>query len=354
MENLDVNIKFKLISTNINSIPPYDGNRDALSNFVHRIDSMVQILNSFTADEYKILLIGQIKDKIIGSARRSILINGNPDTWPEIRKVLIDNHGEKNSVDELIDKIRVCRCDSTIEAFYNLLNTLLCRLNNASQFSGNSSLSINSESNARIALNSFKFGLPEPVKSIIVSRDPKTLKDAYDIIKSNGYLKYTNKRTNFFNSTQFNKNNNNFEHNVSNMSSYATQQHRQHNRENNLNNYVNQQNRQQFSNNDRVNDISSNVSQQHRPQYSNSNVNNSGRYNNHNSMNSFVQPSFNSNNSNQTNRTNRSSRNFYNQYNNNNNEGLYNNRNPPAEPMEIGVNENEQNFQLDGLRNYPI
>ncbi|XP_054745706.1 uncharacterized protein LOC129250090 [Anastrepha obliqua] len=237
MDSLDMNIKFKLISSNINSIPPYDGNRDALLNFVQRIDYMCPMLDTFTAQEYKILLIGQIKDNIIGNARRSLLINGNPDTWPEVKRVLIDNHGEKNSVDELIDKIRICRCDSTIEAFYNSLNTLLCRLNNASILCTNST---SSESNARIALNSFKHGLPEPVKSIIVSRKPKTLKDAYDIIKSNGYLNYKNQQKFFFNSCSLNRSSN-LEHNANNMN-FATQQRRQqhsYNRGPNMNQYHN-------------------------------------------------------------------------------------------------------------------
>ncbi|XP_054734577.1 uncharacterized protein LOC129242041 [Anastrepha obliqua] len=193
MDNLDVNTKFKIISTNLSSIPSYDGNADALLSFVQRIDLMIPILESFPI-EFKILLMGNIKDKIIGNARRSILINGNVDTWLEIKKILVDNHGEQKSVDELIDKIRSCRCDSTIENFYNNLNALLCRLNNALYFSYNNSLEINCESNGRIALNSFKYGLPEPVRSIIVSRNPKNLKDAYDIIKSNGYLKYNNKK----------------------------------------------------------------------------------------------------------------------------------------------------------------
>ncbi|XP_067636445.1 putative uncharacterized protein DDB_G0282499 [Eurosta solidaginis] len=190
MEGLDINVRFKLITANINNISSFNGDRDALLIFLQRIDSMVPILDSFPLD-YRCLIMGSVKDKIVGDARRSLLVNGNADNWPDIKQILIDNHGEKDSVYDLIDKIRTCRCDSTIENFYKKLNTLLCRLNNALYFSNENNPVINSNSNARIALHTFKHGLPEPVKSIIISRNPSNLKEAFDVIKKNGYLMYT-------------------------------------------------------------------------------------------------------------------------------------------------------------------
>ncbi|XP_049317228.1 GATA zinc finger domain-containing protein 15-like [Bactrocera dorsalis] len=137
-------------------------------------------------------------------------------------------------------------------------------------------------------------------------------------------------------------------------------QHNNYNREANMSNYVNQQNSQLFNYSNRANDT---FSQQHRQQNSNNNINNNQRQNNSNSvtLNSSTQPSFNSNYSNQTYRINRNSSSFFNQNNNNNNERLLNNRSnnrfrseTVVEPMEIGVNENEQNFQLEGQGSYPI
>ncbi|XP_049308972.1 homeobox protein 2-like [Bactrocera dorsalis] len=137
-------------------------------------------------------------------------------------------------------------------------------------------------------------------------------------------------------------------------------QHNNYNREANMSNYVNQQNSQLFNYSNRANDA---FSQQHRQENNYNNINNNQRQNNSNSatLNSSTQPSFNSNYSNQTYRTNRSSSSLFNQNNNNNNERLSNNRSnnrfrseTVVEPMEIGVNENEQNFQLEGQGSYPI
>lgn len=333
MDSLDINSKFKLITTNINSIPNYDGDRDALLNFLERIDSMVPILESFPLD-FKALLMGNIKDKIIGNARRSLLINGNADTWPFIKQILIDNHGERFSVDELIDNIRSCRCDSTIENFYNQLNTLLCRLNNALYFCANRFPEVNSESNARIALNSFKHGLPEPVKSIIVSRNPKSLKEAYDIIKTNGYLKYNNSRLNFFNNSQIHRSNR-----------FNIQQ-----SENNINIRSQVQQNQQCDNNNRprcaqkYGSQSNNIGQSNFPAqptqtYHSSQTRRSQSYYPRLSNNPASHVLHRNTNGNQ---------------NWNDNPSNVPPSQPPIETMDIGVNENYENFQFGAHENYPI
>ncbi|XP_067638828.1 uncharacterized protein DDB_G0267764-like [Eurosta solidaginis] len=338
MDNFDVSAKFKLISTNLNSVPPYDGNENALLGFVERIDLMIPTLESFP-DDLQVLLIGNIKDKIVGNARRSLLINGNPHTWELVRKVLVDNHGEKNSVDEIIDKIRSCRCESTIEHFYNQLNTLLCRLNNALQLSNTKIAGINYESNGRIALNSFKHGLPEPVKSIIVSRNPKDLKSAYDIIKSNGYLKYNDRhsffnnnnsrykqqnRTNRFSSELYNTNNSNVQNNMSNKNDL------QFNNNVSRGHYYNNHNDARF--------------QQQLGQHSRNGLH----------PNASVQSRLYSNSSGQTNRSQNPYRESYfipntikTQFNGDPGQAT-------VEPMELGVNENNQDFQLAPQENYLI
>lgn len=340
MEALDINVRFKLISTNISSISRFDGERDALLNFIERIDSMVPILDTFPL-EYRILIMGSIKDKITGNARRSLLVNGNADNWPEIKQILIDNHGEKDSVDELIDKIRTCRCDSTIENFYKKLNTLLCRLNNALYFSNTDNSAINADSNARIALHSFKHGLPEPVRSIIISRNPTNLKEAFDIIKKNGYLKYTNNMHCSANSGAQNSGNaRNVENNIADN---RRQQRRQYNNSNNNNN--NHLNREMATgtgtgneSGTRPNSYQQQAFTQSRRTYNSTNQ--AGRQNSCQRTNGNV-------NGNVT-AMYRSAGNSQNV-----NSNYAENRNQ-VESMEIGTNETDQNFQTQALENYPI
>lgn len=142
------------------------------------------------------MLLGLLKYKITVNATKNLISNGNLNTQPEIKYTLIEYYFEKNSADELIDKIRSCRCDSSIEIFCDKLNNYLSRLNNAWYFSNNGYDSQVS-SNARIALHSFTHELPEPIKIIIVSHNPKILREDFKNIKTKGYLKYNNNKENF-------------------------------------------------------------------------------------------------------------------------------------------------------------
>lgn len=261
------------------------------------------------------------------------MTNGNATTWTDLKTLLIRHHGENTSIDVLVDKIRTCRCDSTIANFYLKLNNLLCRLNNAYLLDGRGT-NAEIESNRRIVLQAFKSGLPEPVRSVIISRNPTSLTDAYEILRSNGYLNYTNSPKNRNpdkqNFKQFNNRNNNNTNN--------------NNRNNNTNNN-NQNNNTNNNNNDRNNGNASNS------------YNNQRQNSNHNNQNQPLQTRQSSANSNQSrfsqNSRNRSQHNNYNNAQPNRNSA---NNNDAPEPMDVSMNEDEaqENFQLDSQRNYPI
>lgn len=336
MEALNANEKFRLVTNSLSCITPFHGDSNSLTNFITRIECLIPILDTFDHN-YKRLILGLIKDKICGDARRTLLINGDADTWNDLKTCLINGHGERSSIDLIIDKIRVCRCDTTIDNFYQKLNSLLCRLNNAYLLNNNNE-NIELASNQRIALHSFKHGLPEPVKSIIISRDPKTLKDAYEIIKSNGYLNYSyNKQNNrthknsFFDNYNHSNNNNSYNNNKNNTNfNHYDNNHRNNTNYNHYNN-----NRNNSTNNN------SNYNTNNNNNYSNRNTNNSGH--SRQSQNQSYQYRQ------QLNRP---------QFSNYRNPTTPNNstHNDRAEPMDISVNENfpEENFQIDSPNNFPI
>lgn len=307
---------FKLVTSSISCISPFNGDVNSLINFIHRIESLIPIFDPLEND-YKIVILGLIKDKVIGNARRSLLTNRNANTWNELRTILITNHGENSSTDSLIDKIRTCRCDGTIDNFYQNLNNLLCRLNNAFLLQGENNAN-EIVSNQRIALNSFKYGLPEPVKSIIISRNPQTLKAAHEIIQENGYLNYTNNKHMQYTNTNFRRQN--FSNINQNSFNNSNQNSNTFNQNNNPFNNVNQNRRQNFTNSghSRFTQNSGN-GHQNRIQFNRPNANN--------------RPNFNNN------------QNFNNRF-----------RNDHPEPMDISVNEirTQENFQRSGRNSYPI
>lgn len=318
MDNLSEITIFNLLVKSVAQVAPFDGDKRNLADFINRMESFIPIIETLTEHQFKKLLLGHIQDRIVGPAKNTLLINGTPETWAQLKTILIRNHGESKPISKLIEELTLVRCTTTIKSFYNRINVLLCRINSAYLLTDNVDPG-QIEINKRLALSIFKENLPEPVRGIIINRNPTTLFDAYNIIASNGYSNFSGiDNQNNVQTSQYNRFGNsrrnfrtNFNHNHSN-------------------------NRQNFSNNS--------VNSNH-PNY----------YNNRDSFNSQQQ---NFNRSNQT-RSNRS-RNNNNNYNSNyNRSGITQNRNQNFEPMEVSLNINNnetmnQNFQTNAPDNYPI
>lgn len=174
--------KFKLTLELITKIPEFDGNNKNLLYFLDRVDSLMSTIESFE-DSAKNLLLGYIKDKVVGKAKCQLQRHGRQNNWSEIKTILKNNFGERLSVEKLLDSIRTTRVSTNIEDYYHRINNLLSRINGVYFLENNNSdISAIIESNNRIALQAFKNNLPEPTKSIILSRNPKSLTDAFKII----------------------------------------------------------------------------------------------------------------------------------------------------------------------------
>lgn len=181
---------FEMLVKCIANIQPFDGNEKQLFNFINRIDALVPLIETLNI-HFKRIIIGYIQDRLTHEARDTILKHGQVETWTELKSVLKRAHGESTPINSLLDKIALCRCYGTIEQFYNQLSDLLIRLNNA--YSLTEQLTNDQITcDKRIVLNCFTANLPDPVKGIIIVRNPPTMDDAYNIILTNGYSEYTN------------------------------------------------------------------------------------------------------------------------------------------------------------------
>lgn len=327
MDVISVTDKFKIILDLINKLPEFNGNTNCLVDFIDRVDSLAHILSTFDQNTI-VLLSGYIKDKIVGKAKIELQKHGRQNTWDEVKTVLKHAFSEKLSTELLIDQIRTLRVKTNIKDYYETITQLLSRINNVYLLDNNQLDKDIIDSNNRIALNAFKNNLPEPTKSIILSRNPKSLNEAYIIIVEinhqyfgpNGFFQNSGQSSRSYNfngrqeSSQTNANNsnrnNNFYHRNSNNLNSST--YNNNNRQNQNYNYQNNRYLQNQNNNSQS--------------FRNNNTTNY-QHNNHNRQ-SF-----------QSRRSNRFS-------------------NP--EPMDISVNESRnlnqsaQNFQRGRQNDYPI
>lgn len=195
MENLSDIEKFNTVLNCIDKIPSFSGEKDKLPNFLKRIEQLIPFIETLP-QSHKQIILGSVEDKIIGNAKRNLMARGQFNSWTNIKSTLLEYHGEHTPINEIIDKISFCRCTSTVLDFYNRMNYLLSRLNNAfllQDLLDDDRIKINNN----LVLNSFKLNLPEPVKGLIITRNPTSLSQCYNIISNSGYLNHTNYYANY-------------------------------------------------------------------------------------------------------------------------------------------------------------
>lgn len=174
------------VTKNINYITPFNGDKFSLAGFLSRIENTLSLATNLNDIELKITY-GLITDKIVGKAKESLLKAGVVSSWVELKEILLRNHGEKTPISELIDDVKLCRCDTTIEFFYKKLSFLLCRLNNAQILLGQCDQE-HANSNNRLVLKHFIENLPPLAKNLLVCRETDKLDDAYDLLIKYGYI----------------------------------------------------------------------------------------------------------------------------------------------------------------------
>jgi hypothetical protein len=327
----------------LSKVPEFTGDYRDLQSFCNLIDRIHPILIKY--DELSQNIFSDvIKSKLRGKAREIIEINNHVTAWLEIKDTLINNFGERKSLEELFDELRGVQYKSNPIEFFNDIKIALRRLNNKTKLILNDDLANSEqtiENNKNTALALFKSKIPEPMHSILYCRNPDTLEDAMNILYESGYANYSS----------HNKNNSN----------------RPQNRQTNNNNYNNNQhnrNGQNYNKQSENKNIPRNNEQnfQRQPNFQRQNPNSNPNQLNYNNPNprppfnpfKFNNPYFNRNNQNNYgNNNNSSNQNFWTNRNNGNNPL------PPPEPMDINMqqtNEREtENFPLQAsTTTYPI
>lgn len=171
----------------IEHLPEYSGRGDELFTFIELVENIIPLILKYNVDSQTILL-NRIKSKLRGKAREVIEINNHVNIWSEMKSVLVNNFGDKKSALQIFDELRSVTFTSNSVYLYNQIKSILRRLNNKVRDEPNSQLTI--DANIQTGLNIFKDKLPEPMRSILFSRNPVTLEEALDILYEGNYAYY--------------------------------------------------------------------------------------------------------------------------------------------------------------------
>lgn len=322
----------------LNKVPEFYGNSCELQTFIDLIDRVHPFLQTFDAVAQSIFS-DVIKSRLKGRARETIDINCQAVSWTEIKAVLQNAFGDKRTCEELFDELRGVTFKTNSVEYFNEIKTKLRRLNNKTMnVLGTGALTNECvRNNMKTALNIFKNKIPEPMKTILVCRNPDTLENAMDILFQSGYAYMTQTK-------HFNKNSD-----TPRSYSQFDNTNRKPNSDRNLQpNYPrNNQNQPRSNNFNNYNTSNNNNAQPRRIFYNNRNNNN----------NHYGQPPFNTP-FNRMNRTQPNGQPQYQNFNNNNfrqnipnndsnniSRSSNNNVTDRPEPMDVNTHEN-LNFRI--------
>lgn len=172
----------------LNRLPEFNGDYRDLHVFLNLVDRVHPILSAYD-EPSQYLFSDIIKSKLKGKAREIIEINCQAQSWADIKEILTNNFGEKLSLEELYDELRSTTFGSNSVEFYNEIKQRLRKLNNKTvTLLGHGTASNEcARNNARTALNLFKEKMPEPMRTILICRNPESLERAMEILFQSGY-----------------------------------------------------------------------------------------------------------------------------------------------------------------------
>lgn len=172
----------------LNSLPEFSGDYRDLQTFINLVDRVHPILLAYD-NPSQLLFSDIIKSRLKGKAREIMEINCHATSWADIKNILSNNFGERSSIEELFDKLKGVVFKINPVEFYNDLKHKLRSLNNKTltTIGPGEATNIMVRNNMNSALSIFKEKMPEPMRTILVCRNPSTLEEAMDILFQSGY-----------------------------------------------------------------------------------------------------------------------------------------------------------------------
>lgn len=190
----------------LSKLPSFDGSFKNLHTFIDLVDRVTSILDTYD-DVSKSIFLDIIKSKLVGQAKDVSDINNHLTSWTTLNTVLTNNFGDRLSIEQLYDQMRSLKFKTNAKNFYDDITSTLSRLNMKSRILYQNQVGYDAiiTANKRTALDIFKNKLIEPMRSIIICRNPANIEDAMKILYDTNYAFY-NPNPDKTSNKKFNKN----------------------------------------------------------------------------------------------------------------------------------------------------
>lgn len=167
----------------LKSVPNFDGKAEELPLFIKSIEEIRQYVEGTCLTLFDLKII----HKIVNKANIAPINNNSPTNWDEIKSILKANFCINESIESIINKMKISEMRETINDLYEHLITLLTKLNLRASID-NSNERYTCSNNEKIVLRIFINKLPSEAKLILNARNPDNLLKAKEILVETEYF----------------------------------------------------------------------------------------------------------------------------------------------------------------------
>lgn len=183
MANERINVAQLATPDFIKNIPDYYGESGNLLNFINTCNPVAEVISGVDPLIQPFWLTA-LRNKVKGIASDRLRLYGNPTDWNAIKLILnrhFTDHRDERTLYNQLSTLK--QSNNTIIQFYDKILELVTTLNE--KVTGNyENLDIRQamiQRNLNEGLDTFMKGVREPLKTILLSRSPSTLYEAYDV-----------------------------------------------------------------------------------------------------------------------------------------------------------------------------
>ena len=109
----------------LEGVPEFDGKTEDLQMFTKHVEE----IRKFVDPSFLLLFDLRVRNKIVSKANIALINNNNPSKWDEIKVLLRIYFNISESVESIVNKIKVAEFRNDVGDFYEYMLKLLTKLN---------------------------------------------------------------------------------------------------------------------------------------------------------------------------------------------------------------------------------
>lgn len=228
----DLNLQQIATPDIIKNLPEFHGDSRSLNVFISCVDPVANII-ALVPQDVRPFWLGALRNKIKGRASERLRLYGEPNTWDAIRTILREHFTDNRDQRTLYNQLNLIKQNNLpTSVYYDRILEIVTALNAKCSEEINANLrQLLIDRNMREGLETFINGAKEPLKTILLSRNPRTMSIAFSIANEISQ-DYHNSYNNQFNQNNYLNRNNNYP-NRSNNTFHSGNNHNYLNRFNN-------------------------------------------------------------------------------------------------------------------------